>query len=43
MDIPMAPIEIDDVEISGATSMPIDGRQPPLPRKRRNVTNKSVT
>jgi hypothetical protein len=43
-DTPMTPIEIDDVEISGVSSMPIDGRggggQPPLPRKRRNVTNK---
>jgi hypothetical protein len=42
----MTPIEIDDVEISSASYMPIDGRggggQPPLPRKRRNVTNKSV-
>jgi hypothetical protein len=40
----MTPIEIDDVEISGVSSMPIDGRggggQPPLPMKRRNVTNK---
>jgi hypothetical protein len=46
MDTPMTPIEIDDVEISGISSMPIDGRggdgQPPLPRKRRNVTNKSA-
>jgi hypothetical protein len=46
MDTPMTPIEIDDVEISGVSSMPIDGRggggQPPLPKKRRNVTNKSA-
>jgi hypothetical protein len=46
MDTPMTPIEIDDVEISSVSSMPIDGRggggQPPLPKKRRNVTNKSA-
>jgi hypothetical protein len=44
MDTPMTPIEIDDVEIFRASSMPIDGRggsgQPPLPRKRRNVMKK---
>jgi hypothetical protein len=40
----MNPIEIEDVEIEifGASSMPIDGRggggQPPLPRKKRNVS-----
>jgi hypothetical protein len=46
METPMTPIEIDDVEISGISSMSIDGRggdgQPPLPRKRRNVMNKSA-
>ena len=46
MDTPMTPIEIDDVEISSASSMPIDGcgggGQPPLSRKRRNATNKSA-
>jgi hypothetical protein len=42
----MTPIEIDDVEIFGASSMPIDdrggGEQPQLLRKKRNVTNKSA-
>jgi hypothetical protein len=48
LNTPMNPIEIKDVEIkiSGANSMPIDGcgsgRQPPLPKKKRNVTNKFV-
>jgi hypothetical protein len=48
MDTPMNPIEIEDVkiEISGSSSMPIDGcsggGQPPLPRKKRNVANKSA-
>jgi hypothetical protein len=48
LDTPMNPIEIEDVEIeiSGSSSMPIDGHggggQPPLPRKKRNVTNKSA-
>jgi hypothetical protein len=49
LDTPMSLIEIEDVviEISCASSMPIDGHgggeQPPLPRKKRNVTNKSAT
>ena len=48
LDTPMNPIEIEDVEIeiSGSSSMPIDGHgggvQPPLPRKKRNVANKSA-
>ena len=46
MDTPITPIEIEDVEIFGASIMPIDGHggsgQLPLPRKRRNVMNKSA-
>jgi hypothetical protein len=36
---PMTPIEIEDVEISGAGSMPVDGcgggGRPPLPNKKK--------
>jgi hypothetical protein len=48
LDTPINPIEIEDVEIeiSGSSSMPIDGRggggQAPLPRKKRNVAYKSA-
>jgi hypothetical protein len=46
LDTPMTPIEIKDVEIYGASFMPIDGHGggglPPLPRKKINVTNKST-
>jgi hypothetical protein len=43
----MTPIEIKDVETSATGSMPASGLgrggQPPLPRKKRNVSNKSAT
>lgn len=45
-DTPVTPIEIEDVETSAAESMPVDGHgrggRPPLPRKKRNVSNKSA-
>jgi hypothetical protein len=45
-DTPVTPIEIEDVETFAAGSMPVGGRgrggQPPLPRKKRNVSNKSA-
>jgi hypothetical protein len=46
-DTPMTPIEIEDVETSATKSMPVGGHgrggRPPLPRKNRNVSNKSAT
>jgi hypothetical protein len=45
-DTSMTPIEIEDVETSATESMPVDGHgrgeRPPLPRKKRNVSNKSA-
>jgi hypothetical protein len=44
LSTPVTPIEIDDVETSAAGSMPAGGHgrggRPPLPRKKRNVSNK---
>jgi hypothetical protein len=46
-DTPVTPIEIEDVETSTTGSMPASGLgrggRLPLPRKKRNVSNKSAT
>jgi hypothetical protein len=45
-DTPVTPIEIEDVETSASGSMLVGGHgrggRPPLPRKKRNVLNKSA-
>jgi len=45
-DTSVTPIEIEDVETSTDRSMPASGLgrggRPPLPRKKRNVSNKSA-